>query len=151
MVKGIEKAIQAAATETHKPTFFDITEYWNMDLSLLLTAGVMVGLYSFDHLLFESHILTTFEYMYEGFGFMLCMGYCLFPFMTTLITKFAFEHGIHWQLWQLVVVWMFYLPAIIMYRVINAQKNAFRSNPYNPAVARKYFTKLSKRFSLNTL
>lgn len=136
-VEGIRRNIAAVTTETHKPAFWEVTEYWNMELSVLVTAALFISIYVFDNILFEAQNLTTFEFMYEGFGYMLCEGYCAYPFMPTLVTKYAFEHGIHWNLWQLVTVWVIYLPALIMMRLTNSQKHAFRNNPFSPSVARK--------------
>lgn len=76
--------------------------------------------------------------MYEGFGYIQCVGYYAYPFMITPITRYALEHGIQWSLWQIVLIWMIYVPALVLARLANWQKHTFRTNPYSPAIARKY-------------
>ena len=62
-----------------------------------LNTGVLLGallqiIYAIDALFFESTILTTFEVMYEGTGYMLCTGYMMYPFLPTLTTKYMLHH-----------------------------------------------------------
>lgn len=59
----------------------------HLNISVILAALLQI-IYSMDALLFESAMLTTFEVMYEGTGYMLCTGYMLFPFLPTLMTKY---------------------------------------------------------------
>lgn len=62
-----------------------------------LNIGVMLGtllqiIHAMDALFFESAILTTFEIMYEGTGYMLCTGYMMYPFLLALTTKYMLYH-----------------------------------------------------------
>lgn len=59
--------------------------------ALLLCAGLQV-FYLLDALWFESYFPSTFECMHEGFGYMLAVGYGVYSFMPTLITKFLVFH-----------------------------------------------------------
>lgn len=62
-----------------------------------LNVGALLGtllqiIYAMDALFFESALLTTFEIMYEGTGYMLCTGYMMYPFLPTLTTKYMLYH-----------------------------------------------------------
>lgn len=103
-----------------------------------LNIGVLLGallqiIYAIDALFFESTILTTFEVMYEGTGYMLCTGYMMYPFLPTLTTKYMLYHKI-----QFTYLFVFSLLAFIigylLYRISNLQKNEFRRNPLSPSL-----------------
>lgn len=115
-----------------------MSQYWNMELSTLLTSALFLNVILLDYMIYESHMLTTFEYNYEGFGYMGCLGYASMPFFTPVIVRYCLEHGVHWAAWQLVAAWSLFLPAFYVYKAANAQKHCFRTNPYDPAVARKF-------------
>lgn len=70
------------------------TEMYNLQH---LNIGVLLGtslqiIYALDALFFESAMLTTFEIMYEGTGYMLCTAYMIYPFLPTLTTKYMLYH-----------------------------------------------------------
>lgn len=109
-----------------------------MQLATLVTAGLFHIIHCFDFLIFESNMMTTFEYNYEGFGFFTCVGYPALPFTMAVIARYALEHGIDWSLWQVITVWCFFLPALFIYRAANSQKHRFRTNPYDPSVSCKF-------------
>jgi hypothetical protein len=55
----------------------------------LLLAAIMQGWYALDSLWCEDSFLSSFEIMYEGTGFMLALGYHMYPFIPTFITRFV--------------------------------------------------------------
>jgi hypothetical protein len=56
--------------------------------TLLLAAGLQIW-YALDSFWFEDSFLATFEVMYEGTGYMLALGYNMYPFIPTIITRFV--------------------------------------------------------------
>ncbi|XP_031825484.1 lamin B receptor isoform X2 [Nomia melanderi] len=105
----------------------------HLHISVLLIASLQV-IYAMDSLFFESTILTTFEVMYEGTGYMLCTGYMLYPFLPTLITKYALVNKIKFSYLCGCPVF-FFVVGYLLYRISNSQKHEFRKNPLSPAVA----------------
>lgn len=65
----------------------------NRDYSptLLLAAGLQIW-YAVDSLWFEDCFLASFEVMYEGTGYMLAVGYHMYPFIPTIITRFVLTY-----------------------------------------------------------
>jgi len=59
--------------------------------TLLLAAGLQIW-YSLDSLWFEDSFLASFEIMYEGTGYMLAVGYHMYPFIPTFITRYVLVH-----------------------------------------------------------
>ena len=61
----------------------------------LLPAFVAASLqifYCLDSLLFEGSFLSSFEITYEGTGYMLTTGYLMYPYFSTLLTRYLFLH-----------------------------------------------------------
>ena len=54
--------------------------------TLLLAAGLQIW-YALDSLWFEDSFLASFGIMYEGTGHMLALGYHMYPFIPTFITR----------------------------------------------------------------
>lgn len=73
----IAKSVQAANSVTPK----------DLDFTLLIPASLQI-MYCLDSLVFESTILTSFKIMYEGTGYMVCVGNLLNPFLLTLGTRY---------------------------------------------------------------
>ncbi|XP_012345755.1 delta(14)-sterol reductase TM7SF2 isoform X2 [Apis florea] len=103
-----------------------------------LNVGALLGtllqiIYAMDALFFESALLTTFEIMYEGTGYMLCTGYMMYPFLPTLTTKYMLYHKT-----QLTYLFIFpiitFIIGYLLYRISNLQKNKFRRNPLSPSL-----------------
>lgn len=58
------------------------------DLPALL--AVLLQLFYIIHgLIYEAAIFTSFTIMYEGTGYMTCVSHLLYPFLTTLTTRFV--------------------------------------------------------------
>jgi hypothetical protein len=56
--------------------------------TLLVAVGLQIW-YALDSLWFEESFLASFEIMYEGTGYMLAVGYHMYPFIPTVITRFV--------------------------------------------------------------
>ncbi|XP_018327297.1 lamin-B receptor [Agrilus planipennis] len=102
------------------------------------TASVLAllqGVYLLDGLLFESSWVTSFEIQYEGVGWMLAVGYVMYPFMSTTILKYVTEHNIELPWFQLVAAIILFVIGYILLRGSNSQKDSFRKNPYDPSLS----------------
>lgn len=108
------------------------SELKDINLAQLLVSSLQI-FYGIDMLIFESTILTSFEIMYEGTGYMLCVGHLLYPFLPTILSKYMFFRRTQ-------INYLFAIPILtfiigyIIYRMSNSQKNEFRKNPYSPAL-----------------
>lgn len=94
------------------------------------------ALYIADALWFEDAILTTMDIIYEGFGFMLCFGDLAWvPFLYCLQARYLLEnpHPLPWYCLAGIVCLNFV--GYYIFRGSNSQKNEFRKNPHNPALA----------------
>lgn len=64
----------------------------SLNIEQLNVAALLVILlqqfYIVDGLIFEATIFTSFTIMYEGTGYMTCVSHLLYPFLTTLTTRF---------------------------------------------------------------
>lgn len=103
----------------------------------ITTVYTLTTIYYLDPLIFESQWLSTFEIQYEGFGYMLAVGYSLYPFFLTSIIRYIYYHGIQLNTIKLLISTLTFVFGYILYRGSNSQKHAFRKNPYHPSVARK--------------
>lgn len=56
--------------------------------SAALLAVLLQLFYTVHGLIYESAIFTSFTIMYEGTGYMTCISHLLYPFLTTLTTRF---------------------------------------------------------------
>ncbi|KOC64810.1 Lamin-B receptor [Habropoda laboriosa] len=105
----------------------------HLNIGALLATSLQI-IYAMDALFFESAMLTTFEIMYEGTGYMLCTGYMLYPFLPTLTTKYILYHKT-----QLVYHFVFpvltFIVGYLLYRISNSQKDKFRKNPLSASLA----------------
>ncbi|XP_077287556.1 lamin B receptor [Arctopsyche grandis] len=101
----------------------------------LLVFCLMQMIYGFDTLLFESGQMTTFEFQYEGIGYMACIGFNIYAVFPTLLTKRIHEHNIVLPNWALVLVLALFFIGFFIYRSSNSQKDLFRQNPLNPKIA----------------
>ncbi|KAJ8934326.1 hypothetical protein NQ314_013366 [Rhamnusium bicolor] len=101
----------------------------------LLIYVLLHSVYFLDAIIFEAGWITSFEIQEEAFGYMLCMTYTLYPFLTAAIAKYIVEHGVELASWQLALLSLLFAIGYIVYRGSNSQKNAFRRNPYSPALS----------------
>ncbi|KAJ8921701.1 hypothetical protein NQ315_010611 [Exocentrus adspersus] len=101
----------------------------------LFTYTLLHSVHILEALVFESRWITTFEIEQEAFGFMLAMGYTVYPFITALIPKYLVNHGVELASWKLVADAVAFFLGYALYRLSNNQKDAFRKNPYSPSLS----------------
>ncbi|XP_043189655.1 delta(14)-sterol reductase TM7SF2-like [Amphibalanus amphitrite] len=101
----------------------------------LVTAAVMVAAIGVDHMWFEDTLLTTYTFMNEGFGLKKLLGAMMMPFCMTFNLRFIMVTGVSHPWYALVGCVMIYLVGYLIQRSANSQKNEFRKNPVNPALA----------------
>lgn len=105
----------------------------------LLVSSILQIFYIFDIFIFESVMASSFELQSEGVGYFVCMMHSLYPFMLTAVTKYFYEHQVAVCPWLLFTCCIVFFIGYVLYRGANSQKNAFRRNPYAPALACKYY------------
>lgn len=97
-------------------------------------------LYVVDALWNEEALLTTMDIIHDGFGFMLAFGDLVWvPFIYSFQAFYLVAHPneLSWPAASLIVALK--LCGFIIFRCANSQKNAFRKNPNDPKLARKYW------------
>lgn len=112
---------------------------YQMDKQLdyaLVAVAVFQTLYVADALWFEDAILTTMDIIYEGFGFMLSFGDLAWvPFLYCLQGRYLLEHPNPMPWYCLASIALLNFIGYYIFRGSNSQKNDFRKNPNDPALA----------------
>lgn len=103
----------------------------------MTTLYTLISVYYLDALILENEFLSSFEVQYEGYGYMLAVGYALYPFVMSSLLRYVYYYGIQLGTLKLLASTFVFLLGYVLYRGSNSQKNAFRRNPYHPSVARK--------------
>ncbi|XP_075872460.1 delta(14)-sterol reductase LBR isoform X4 [Nelusetta ayraudi] len=102
----------------------------------MILVNVFQLLYVVDGLWNEEAILTTMDLMHDGFGFMLAFGDLVWvPFTYTLQAYYLVEHPNPLGLPALAAIITLKLGGFYIFRKSNSEKNAFRRNPTDPALA----------------
>ncbi|XP_043367639.1 delta(14)-sterol reductase LBR isoform X5 [Dermochelys coriacea] len=107
-------------------------------LSMILVNSFQL-LYVVDALWNEEAILTTMDITHDGFGFMLAFGDLVWiPFIYSLQAFYLVNHPteISWLIASAIIILNIF--GYYIFRGANSQKNAFRRNPNDPKLARKY-------------
>lgn len=105
----------------------------------LLTAS-LVFWHALDLLIFEHHIASSFFLQGEGVGAFLLLRNALFPFLNSLIAKYAWEHKIiGMPKWAIYVTIAVFLIGWFCKHRSNKFKYEFRMDPLNPKFNSKYF------------
>ncbi|TFK09772.1 biogenesis of lysosome-related organelles complex 1 subunit 5 [Platysternon megacephalum] len=107
-------------------------------LSMILVNSFQL-LYVVDALWNEEAILTTMDITHDGFGFMLAFGDLVWiPFVYSLQAFYLVNHPneISWPIASAIII--LNIVGYYIFRGANSQKNAFRRNPNDPKLARKY-------------
>lgn len=98
----------------------------------LLTAS-LVFWHALDLLIFERHIASSFFLQGEGVGAFLLLRNALFPFLNSLIAKYAWEHKIiGMPKWAIFVTIAVFAIGWLFKRGSNKIKYEFRMDPSNP-------------------
>lgn len=102
----------------------------------LATVVFFQALYVADALWFEDAILSTMDIIYEGFGFMLSFGDLAWvPFLYCLQGRYLLENPRPIPYYCLFGIVFLNFVGYFIFRGSNSQKNEFRKNPQNPALA----------------
>ncbi|XP_043931765.1 delta(14)-sterol reductase TM7SF2 isoform X1 [Protopterus annectens] len=104
------------------------------------TAMILVNIFQFvyviDALWNEEAILTTMDIVHDGFGLMLAFGDLTWvPFTYSLQSYFLVNHPVELNAFAAVIITILNLLGYFIFRRANSQKNTFRRNPKDPAVA----------------
>ncbi|KAJ9450563.1 Delta(14)-sterol reductase [Diplonema papillatum] len=104
---------------------------WSM---LFIVVGE--GLYIWDALYNEKAILTTMDITSDGFGYMLAFGDLAWvPFTYTLHARYLVDHDPNLSSGLALFLFAVSLAGFVVFRLSNSEKDAFRTNPKDPAVA----------------
>lgn len=103
--------------------------------SIVFIAAVQ-GLYILDSQVMEPAILTTIDIVMDGFGLMLSFGDLVWvPFLYSTQCRYLAAHPVSLGWAGLGAMGAVLLTGYSIFRLANSQKNAFRTNPDDPAVA----------------
>ncbi|MCJ1355556.1 MAG: erg24, C-14 sterol reductase [Icmadophila ericetorum] len=98
------------------------------------------ALYVFDALWMESAMLTQIDITTDGFGFMLAFGdLAWLPFIYSFQAKYLAVYPVHLGVTGIVGILAVQALGYYIFRASNNEKNAFRTNPDDPAVAHLSF------------
>ncbi|KAJ1958382.1 erg24, C-14 sterol reductase, partial [Linderina pennispora] len=117
------------------------TVYGSVSNSMWLAIVPQIA-YCIDTLVFEDKVLTTMDITTDGFGWMLSFGDLTWvPSMYSLQARYLAFHPVYHSTWFTVFVAVFGLASFLVFRLSNSEKNAFRTNPNDPALKHlKYIT-----------
>lgn len=108
------------------------------DSMFLITA--FQALYVFDALWMESAMLTQIDITTDGFGFMLAFGdLAWLPFIYSLQAKYLAVYPVHLGITGIAGILAVQALGYYIFRASNNEKNVFRTNPDDPAVAHLSF------------
>lgn len=105
-----------------------------LNLTVTMTTALQI-FYCLDYLLFEASTLTSFKVMYEGTGYMVCIGNLLYPSLMTLGSRYLFYQKVHRTNGILAALAACFITGYLIYRWSNLQKDQFRKNPYSNGFA----------------
>ncbi|KAK5125377.1 c-5 sterol desaturase [Meristemomyces frigidus] len=104
------------------------------DSMLMVTIGQSI--YVLDALYMESAILTTIDITTDGFGFMLAFGdLAWLPFIYSLQARYLSVHPVILGPTYVLMILGVQLFGYYIFRASNNEKNRFRTNPDDPALA----------------
>ncbi|XP_058802139.1 delta(14)-sterol reductase TM7SF2-like isoform X2 [Phymastichus coffea] len=111
---------------------------WDNLNNLNITALTVISLQTIffaDKLIFEERFLSSFEMSVEGLGYMLTTAYLIYPYVSTLSTRYLLIHKVQLPLYLIVVWTIVFFVGYWIYRGSNNQKDEFRKNPLSPALS----------------
>lgn len=102
----------------------------------MVLVNIFQAIYVLDSLVFERAILTTMDITTDGFGFMLAFGDLAWvPFTYSLQTRILVTRSPSLPWIALVGIISLKILGYVTFRGSNSQKDLFRRNPNDPAVA----------------
>ena len=102
----------------------------------MICVNAFQALYVWDSLHYEQAILTTMDITTDGFGYMLAFGDLTWvPFTYSLQARVLVSHDPGLSVASLLGIALLNAAGYLIFRGANSQKDAFRRNPADPAVA----------------
>ncbi|KAI1092417.1 ERG4/ERG24 ergosterol biosynthesis protein [Rostrohypoxylon terebratum] len=97
---------------------------------------VVQAIYVIDGIFMEPAILTTIDIINDGFGFMLSFGDLVWvPFIYSQQTRYLSTHPVILGWLGITAMSIILIAGFSIFRLSNAQKNTFRTNPNDPRVS----------------
>ncbi|KAI1452044.1 ERG4/ERG24 ergosterol biosynthesis protein [Annulohypoxylon moriforme] len=97
---------------------------------------IVQAVYVIDGIFMEPAILTTIDIINDGFGFMLSFGDLVWvPFIYSQQTRYLSTHPVILGWLGTTAMSVILITGFSIFRLSNAQKNTFRTNPNDPRVA----------------
>ncbi|KAK4541722.1 c-5 sterol desaturase [Oleoguttula mirabilis] len=117
----------------------------------ILMVAISQSIYVLDALYMESAILTTMDLTQDGFGFMLAFGDLAWvPFIYSLQARYLSVHPIILGPTYVLAILAVQLVGYYIFRASNNEKNRFRTNPDDPALAHLQYIETSTGSKLLT-
>jgi protein-S-isoprenylcysteine O-methyltransferase Ste14 len=99
----------------------------------MILACVFQAFYVADCFVLEEAMLSTWDFRYEKFGFMLAWGCLVFiPFTFSLQTLYLVNHPEALPVWAVIGLVVFNFSGYFIFRTSNLQKHRFRKDPTIP-------------------
>ena len=126
----------------------EVLGYVSMSMMLL---QCFQGLYVWDALFQEEAILTTMDITTDGFGYMLAFGDMAWvPFTYSLQARYLVLHDPSLSTTALLAILILHIVGYVTFRGANGQKDIFRRNSEDPAVAHLTYLKTKRGTKLLT-
>lgn len=111
-----------------------------IDRGVLVSAGLTLA-YVFDLFYHEYQLVNSFELQSEGFGGLCLLRYSCFPFLYSLLPKYALEHELNEiPIWAIVIIVSVFSFGIWMKSASREIKLKYRLNPYlTKFISKLYF------------
>ncbi|XP_014212423.1 delta(14)-sterol reductase [Copidosoma floridanum] len=107
----------------------------NVDPVAIAVVSLQI-IYALDSLIFEASFLSSFEVLYEGTGYMLSLGYLIYPFLTSISIRYLSHHKVQQPLYLQCFFIITFIIGYVVYRLSNHQKDKFRQNPFESSVSK---------------
>ncbi|XP_062570420.1 delta(14)-sterol reductase LBR-like [Saccostrea cucullata] len=91
--------------------------------------------YVLDYFWFEEGILVSRDIVHEGLGFNISMQFLMIPFTFCTQTRYVATTGYSSSWIMLLTIFVIYATGYWIYRTSNLEKNKYRQNPDDPALA----------------
>jgi delta14-sterol reductase len=117
----------------------------------MILLNIFQGTYVWDALYQERAILTTMDITTDGFGFMLVLGDLAWvPFTYSVQARYLVKHDPQLSYTALAIILAIHMFGYLVFRGSNGQKDTFRRNPNDPALATLTFLQTQRGTKLLT-
>ncbi|XP_056010272.1 delta(14)-sterol reductase LBR-like [Ostrea edulis] len=117
----------------------------------LVLLEVIQFFYVLDYFWLEEGILMSRDIVHEGLGFNIAMQFLMIPFSFCTQSRYVTTTGYSSSWIMLLIIFTIYATGYWIYRASNSEKNKFRHNPDDPALAylKSMQTKSGKRLLIS--